>query len=428
MRAPRHELPTLAARLGGVVLVLLSFVAVTTARALPASAAPALSWRDCGGGFECATAPVPLDYDDPHGPAIDIAVIRHPATDPAHRIGSLFFNPGGPGDAGTQALPPYYSYFPASVRARFDVVSFDPRGVGASTAVQCYPSLADERQALAGTPAAFPVGRAEERDWIRAYAGFDRACGDRAAALLPHLSTANVARDMDRLRQRVGDERLSYLGVSYGTYLGATYANLFPGRVRALVLDGNIDPVAAATGYGDQARRLAVTLRFGQDLGMARTLRAFLDLCGTAGPSACAFSAASPSATRAKYAGLLERLRAHPVNAGGQVYTYDLTVGLVGEILYAVEPTPGGLPGWANLGAFLQQLWTAGAPSTATLPAHLPAPGLLAAAETYAGPEQERAITCSDFPNPRDPESYRAQAAYAYARSGAFGLWRTWAR
>jgi pimeloyl-ACP methyl ester carboxylesterase len=367
----------LAIRLGGAVLALASIAAVTTARTLPASAAPALSWRDCGGGFECATAPVPLDYDDPHGPGIDIAVIRHPATDPAHRIGSLFFNPGGPGDAGTQALPPYYTYFPASVRARFDIVSFDPRGVGASTAVQCYPSLADEQQALAGTPAAFPVGRTEESDWIRVYAGFDRACAGRAAELLPHLSTANVARDMDLLRQDVGDERLSYLGVSYGTYLGATYANLFPGRVRALVLDGNIDPVAAATGYGDQARQLAVTLRFGQDLGMARTLRAFLGLCGTADPSACAFTAGSPSATRAKYTELLQRLRAHPVNAGGQAYTYDLTVGLVGEILYAVEPTPGGLPGWASLGTFLQQLWTAGAQSTATplhaLPSHPPA-------------------------------------------------------
>jgi pimeloyl-ACP methyl ester carboxylesterase len=435
MHVPRHGLRALAIRLGGALLALSSVAAVTTARTLPASAAPALSWRDCGGGFECSTAPVPLDYDDPQGRTIDIAVIRHPATDPAHRIGSLFFNPGGPGDSGTQALPPYYSYFPASVRARFDVVSFDPRGVGASTAVQCYPSLADEQQALAGTPAAFPVGRAEERTWIRMYADFDRACGSRAADLLPHLSTANVARDMDLLRQEVGDERLSYLGVSYGTYLGATYANLFPGRVRALVLDGNIDPVAAATGYGDQARRLAVTLRFGQDLGMAHTLRAFLDLCGTAAPSACAFSAGSPSATRAKYTELLQRLRAHPVNAGGQTYTYDLTVGLTGEILYAVEPTPGGLPGWESLGAFLQQLWTMSAPATATLvrtsplplPAPLPAPGLLTAAETYAGPEQEHAVTCSDFPNPRDPQSYRAQAAYAYARSGAFGLWRTWA-
>src|SRR5689334_117530 len=109
MRVPRRGLRSLAIRLGGVVLALSSTAVLPTA---PATAAPALSWHDCGNGFECATAPVPLDYDDPSGPTIDIAVIRHPATDPAHRIGSLFFNPGGPGDAGTQALPPYYSYFP----------------------------------------------------------------------------------------------------------------------------------------------------------------------------------------------------------------------------------------------------------------------------------------------------------------------------
>lgn len=102
----------------------------------------------------------------------------------------------------------------------------------------------------------------------------------------------------------------------------------------------------------------------------AATARAFLDLCGTADTSACAFSTGSPSATRAKYTELLQRLRAHPVSAGGQTYTYDLTVGLVGEILYAVEPTPGGLPGWASLGTFLQQLWMAGAQGTAPRSAH----------------------------------------------------------
>lgn len=134
MHVTRQGLRTLAVRMGAAMLALSPIAAVTTAHGSPASASPALSWRDCGGGFECATAPVPLGYGDPNGPAIDIAVIRHPATDPAHRIGSLFFNPGGPGDSGTQALPLYYSTFPEAVRARFDVVSFDPRGVGASTA------------------------------------------------------------------------------------------------------------------------------------------------------------------------------------------------------------------------------------------------------------------------------------------------------
>src|SRR5579859_7812662 len=99
---------------------------------------PVLHWQPCDNGFQCATAQVPLDYHHPRGKLIDIAVIRHLATDPAHRIGSLFFNPGGPGGSGVEALPLVYSLFPAQVRAQFDLVSFDPRGVGASTAVQCY--------------------------------------------------------------------------------------------------------------------------------------------------------------------------------------------------------------------------------------------------------------------------------------------------
>lgn len=412
-----------------------------TSRDLSAPAVPFLSWHACGGGFECATVPVPLDYDHPRGPAIDIAAIRHPATDPAHRLGSLFFNPGGPGGSGTQTLRLYYGLFPPQLAARFDLVSFDPRGVGDSTAIQCYPSLADEQQALDGLPV-FPLGPAQTRTWFRLIAGFDRACGARAAALLPHLSTADVARDMDLLRHTVGDQRLSYLGISYGTYLGATYANLFPDRVRALVLDGAIDPVAAATGRGDEARRLAVTLRLKQDEGMAATLRAFLDLCGRADTPSCAFAAGSPAATRTKYAALLERLRRHPVTLGGRTYTYPTTVALVAESLYTTQPLPGGLPGWSGLAAFLQALWASSAPAAsqgttvpvrpapATPPPPVPGLGIIAPAapaERYTGDEQQLAITCSDFPNPRDPRSYLTQAAYAHHRSGAFGLWRTWA-
>ncbi len=428
--------------------------AQTRVPAVPAvPTVPVLSWRPCDNGFECATAAVPLDYDDPGGRTIDIAVIRHAAADPARRIGSVFFNPGGPGGSGTVALPLFYTRFPQQVRDRFDVVSFDPRGVGDSTAVQCYPSLAAEQQALTGLPAAFPAGPAETQTWFRLYAAFGQACGDRQPGLLPHLSTANVAKDMDLLRQAVGDRRLNYIGVSYGTYLGATYANLFPRNVRALVLDGNIDPVAATTGRGDEARRLAVTLRFHQDEGMATTLQAFENLCGAADAATCAFSAGSPAATRAKYMTLLQRLRAHPVTIGAQTYTYDVVVGLTGQLLYATEPTPG-LPGWQGLAVFLQQLWTAGAeppgtsspqaaPASATAPPLAPAPGNglgplpplrpsraaapAAPSAPYTGLEQQFAITCSDTPNPRDPGSYPAQAAFAFNRSGDFGLWRTWA-
>ncbi|MGH3171140.1 MAG: alpha/beta hydrolase [Trebonia sp.] len=435
-----------------VALVLAVPASVIPARALVSTgpAVPVLDWQPCDNGFECATAEVPLDYHNPHGPMISIAVIRHLATDPAHRIGSLFFNPGGPGGSGVAALPLLYSLFPAQVRARFDLVSFDPRGVGASTAVQCYPNAAAEEQALAGLPEGFPVGVAQIRAWDRIWAAFDYTCGKSDGYLISHLSTANVARDMDLLRQAVGDPQMNYLGISYGTYLGATYANLFPGKVRAMVLDGNVDPVAWATGYGDESRELSTTLRLGQDEGMATTLRAFLTLCGQATAGSCAFSAGSGPATQAKYQALLRRLRRHPVALGGEIITYALTVDAVGLYLYTVAPEPGGDIGWTNLATLLQELWTAsgsaGASSAGAGSAgagsadwvRMPAavPGLASfigeaaldpTEQAYSGSEQAIATLCDDSPNPRSPASYAAQAAFAYARSGAFGPFRAWA-
>jgi pimeloyl-ACP methyl ester carboxylesterase len=448
------RLTTLAVALLATVIPVraLASTAAPVAPTRPATGpvVPVLNWQPCDAGFECATAQVPLDYHQPRGRMIDIAVIRHLATDPAHRIGSLFFNPGGPGGSGVLALPLIYTLFPAQVRAQFDLVSFDPRGVGASTAVQCYPNFAAEAQALAGLPTGFPVGTAQIQTWDRIVAAFDHTCGVAAGDLLAHLSTANVARDMDLLRQAVGDPQMNYLGVSYGTYLGATYANLFPGKVRAMVLDGNINPVAWATGYGNEAGRLGTALRIGQDEGMAATLRAFLTLCGQAAPGACVFSAGSAAATQAKYQALLQRLGQRPVVLGGVTVTYALAVEIVAAYLYTVEPEPAEPGSWAALATLLQEVWTASVSTgTVPMPARPSLPSILdpavldpavigaapvttdsaapAAAQAYSGTEQQIATLCDDSPNPRDPASYPAQAAFAYARSGAFGPYRAWA-
>src|SRR5579872_5949605 len=145
---------------------LLAVAAATTATAAPPAAVaarasrpatatpavPALHWQPCDGSFQCATARVPLDYRHPRGQLISIAVIRHPATDPARRAGTLFFNPGGPGTPGTALAPVGYRLFPAQVRARFDIVSFDPRGVPASTAIQCFPDATAENRFLSRAP------------------------------------------------------------------------------------------------------------------------------------------------------------------------------------------------------------------------------------------------------------------------------------
>jgi pimeloyl-ACP methyl ester carboxylesterase len=286
-------------------------------RAPDAPAVPVLHWEACTGagqsGFECATAEVPLDYQHPHRPMIQLAVIKHPATDPARRIGSLFFNPGGPGHARTVVLPLEYSFFPAAVRERFDVISWDPRGVGQSTAVQCFSSVAAEVKFFADLVAGFPVGTAQQNTWISLYERFGQICEQADPALLSHISTADSARDLDLLRQAVGSPLLNYYAVSYCTYLGATYANLFPSKVGAMVLDGNVSPMAWATSQQVDDTPLSTFIGNQNDAGAAATLGQFLTLCGQAAADGCAFSAGTGNATSAKYMQLLKELRGHPV-------------------------------------------------------------------------------------------------------------------
>lgn len=195
-------------------------------------------WSDCGGGFQCTSIKVPLDYDKPDGSVISLAVVRKPATDQAHRIGSLLLNPGGPGGSGIDYARAS-GVVSSAVAARFDLIGFDPRGVGQSTAVRC---LSDSQMDTFLNVPPDPVGDAElaqEADQAKFFAG---QCGAKSATLLPHVGTVDAARDMDVLRGVLGDQKLYYLGKSYGTYLGAVYADEFPQRVGRLVLDGAIDP------------------------------------------------------------------------------------------------------------------------------------------------------------------------------------------
>jgi pimeloyl-ACP methyl ester carboxylesterase len=259
-----------------------------------ASGTPRLSWHDCDSG-QCATLSAPLDYANPTGPQLQLALFRRKARRPAQRLGSLLMNPGGPGASGVELVRNLPFGFPTQLRDRFDIVGWDPRGTGISTAVDC-----GNRLDYLFAPDISPETAAAEQSLESASKQFADACASRSGPLLPYLSSKATVRDMDRIRDALGEKKLTYLGYSYGTYLGALYANMFPDRVRALVLDGAVDPSLPARD---------VTIQQAQ--GFERALDAFLVQC--ADDRLCEFH--SNGQPRAAYDALSSAIDVNPLPA-----------------------------------------------------------------------------------------------------------------
>ncbi|HST82431.1 MAG TPA: alpha/beta hydrolase [Kineosporiaceae bacterium] len=295
-------------------------------------AVPKLAWTACDDGFECATATVPLDYSKPRGRTISIALTRLPATDRAHRIGSLFVNPGGPGGSGVNFVQAAgREVYSAQLRARFDIVGFDPRFIGASRPLATCASD-DETEELLGDLPDFPITRAQEHRVHRANQRYTALCAKRSP-FLAYASTANVARDLNLLRQAVGDRKLNYVGYSYGSILGQTYAALFPSKVRALTIDGVIDAQEWSTGSPRESRRVPFTTRIDSAIGAYATFQQFTALCDQIGASGCAF--ANDGQAREKFDRLAARLKTEPYTLpDGTVLDYPLLVGATLGVLY----------------------------------------------------------------------------------------------
>ena len=283
-----------------------------TSVATPGSAASAvretststIAWSSCGDRLECARIRVPLDWDRPRGPAISLAVIRHLASRPDERIGSLFLNPGGPGESGVGLVKGAGSDLDGWGDGRFDVVSWDPRGTNASTPVRCFRSRPAATKFWEGV--SIPTTKRASQAFSRKAAALARRCGRVSGWLLPHITTADTARDLDFLRRLVDDEKLTYAGLSYGTLLGQTYANMFPGRVRAMLLDGVVDPVAYSRGAES---RTASGVR-----GSDAVFEQFLDACQRAGHQRCALAGGNrPPAQRVQR--LFARVHRSPIPA-----------------------------------------------------------------------------------------------------------------
>jgi pimeloyl-ACP methyl ester carboxylesterase len=269
---------------------------------------PKLGWYPCYGNAECATTKLPLDYDHPRGAKTEIAVLRVKARDQKHRIGSLFVNPGGPGGSGTGLAQAAPFFLGAGVLARFDIVGIDPRGTNFSGQVACFTGNAEQGRALAGLNVAFPYTTAEERAAVASSRAVGRGCSHHGRPLSASMSTAEVARDMDVMRRAVGDQRLNYLGFSYGSYLGQVYANLFPDRIRTVAIDGVNDPVAWAGTKATASRPQTDRIRSAD--GAAKALHQILVLCDKAGGQKCRFSPGNPVAN---YDVVANRLKKTPL-------------------------------------------------------------------------------------------------------------------
>ncbi len=354
--------------------------ALATITPAPTTTAPAqpLAWSQCGVQFECADLRVPLDYSEPDGATITLALVRHRSGDPTQRIGSIVVNPGGPGASGVEAVRQNSTRFTPEVMARFDIVGFDPRGVGQSSAVHCLETRPELNHA-------FPADESDVAEFVHSAKAVAAACQANSGDLLPYVGTESVAADLDRIRAALGDDTLTYVGSSYGTLIGALYAEMFPTHIRAMVLDGPVDPSL------DMAEFIT-----GQAIGSQRQLDKFL--AGCAAETGCAFhSDGNPGAA---FDALMERFAEGPIGgvtaqvAWGAVY-WELTVDDTRRLAADLQA--------ASLGD--------------TTPLEDAAGWMF---EPYALDAYE-AVNCADYRAPRTPEGFAEMAADAVRVAPDFG-------
>jgi pimeloyl-ACP methyl ester carboxylesterase len=374
--------------------VRLSPAAPTTTTEPPLPVAP-VQWTPCG-SLQCGSVTAPLDYAHPAGPTLQIALARHPAEVPAERIGSLVINPGGPGGSGINDLPNELSVLPSELLDRFDIVSFDPRGVERSSPVSCSVGSGSTSGPAVDPVPATPSQQLALLESDHQFAG---ACEQASGNLLPYVGTVDAARDLDRIRQAVGDAGLTYVGHSYGTLLGATYAELFPTHVRAMVLDGAIDPALSTVQYlEDQANSLEADLQ------------QFFAWC--AGNAGCAWRpAGDPTAA---LLALIQRAADAPLpstggSTAGPGSIYDtLLAGLEAQ------------SSWPSLAGALAEA-NAGNGSAANSMS-----GQYDTGGSTNGAVAEQAIDCLDHPTNRNPSTYPALAAQAGQSAPIFGPLFAW--
>lgn len=419
--------------------------AVQAAATAPLQAAvPKLNWGTCPPGwgssdvtppnglpltFSCATATVPLDYDKPKGATIDLALRRIEALDQKNKIGSIFINPGGPGGSGVDFVESAWALVTPEVRMKFDIVGFDPRGIARSAPAVCFKSMQEMTRTM-GTAETWPINRAEYHESAAMYRRISAKCATQGGAIMRHMSTGNVARDLDMLRQAVGDKGLTFAGYSYGSQIGSTYAAMFPKNVRAMVVDGVLDPTEWSTGTGPE-RGLPSTYRIDSHVGAAAALQQFWVQCKAAGPSRCALAAQGDpeKITRS----LLALTRREPVRVEVDGFVMELTYqGLVTGLLGTFYQ-PYGWDSTALIVALAAQQAGVVKSGPVPVPARVSKAALRTQAQRFAGAPMPQTIEgtwgvlCTDADNPRHPELWWSTGLRADKETNSyFGMNWTW--
>ena len=281
-----------------------------------------LTWSECGTGFDCTEVTAPLDWENPGEGEITLSVVRHQATGTAQ--GSLLTNPGGPGASGVELIRDSLDFaVGADLIENYDVIGFDPRGVGESTAVTCFDAAGMDDYLYT-----IPAGKRGSAEWeaelLEAHKEFADACEANSGGILPYVTTINAARDMDLIRAVLGDKQLNYLGYSYGTFLGVTYADLYPEKAGRLVLDGAIDPAVSGLDVGAT-----------QALGFESALRAYMQNCLDSGE--CPFNGTVDEAM-ADLGALLASVDASPLeNGDGRMLGADSLMTAIIAALYSAD-------------------------------------------------------------------------------------------
>jgi pimeloyl-ACP methyl ester carboxylesterase len=325
------------ALLGGIVAAAPSASAVDSTDA--ARSAYPISWKQCPDRPEvqCGTVRVPLDWARPRGDKITLALARHRATDPAHRIGALFVNPGGPGGSGVEVATFADLIFSPELVARFDIVGVDPRGIAGSTAVSC--RIPDPQPGFT----LFPRTEAQFDQMVRQNRELGRGCLAQTGALLSHVDTVSVARDHEAVRIGLGERTFNWLGLSYGTQIGANYAQLFPGRVRAMAFDGALDHSASSLSL------LADQIGFSEN-----AFNRWAEWCRTATASTCAMAGQDVARV---YDEMVARADAAPIPVPGADHPVTGEDIRMATALYLEFKEPNvfrSVPGWVVLGAAIR--------------------------------------------------------------------------